>query len=780
MAERSGGAGGQTGWLLDLYAGEGEEAGVVLWFLLADGRRQRLTLDFPLTFYAAGPFPRLRAAWRFLRDNHPTLPLARMQREDLFAGMLDVLAVTANRPDVQLAVFSSLARAFPDLDYYDADIPLSLRLAAALALFPLAYCELEADEANHIRRLTPLESTWDLEPTTPPLRLMTIEPDVPPFQATPCWLRVRCGRTDNRIPLQPGHLLLRQLQATFKRHDPDLILTRWGDTWLFPTLLEQAAQTGIPFNPNRDEGQRPLQRQENSYFTYGQVVYRGRQVHLYGRWHIDQQNAMLYGDYGLEGVLEQARVTGLPVQEIARKSPGAGITAIQMITALRRGVLVPYQKQQAEGWKTARQLIRADRGGLVYQPLIGLHREVAELDFVSMYPSIMVHHNISPETVGIGASDAKIVPELGIPVDQSREGLVPQTLRPLLAKRIALKQQLAQLTRQDCRYRSLKARADALKWLLVVCFGYLGYKNARFGRIESHEAVTAYGREALLRAKEAAEEMGFTVLHMYVDGIWVQQTGYSQPADFAPLQAEILARTGLPIALEGVYRWVAFLPSRLDDRVPVANRYFGVFGDGTVKLRGIEARRRDTAPWVAQVQQEIMGLLTAVPPGQPLESCLPVVWARLRQHLADLQNGQIPLTALLVSQTLSRELAAYRVPSAAAHAAGQLAMAGKTVRPGQRVRFLYIRGAPGVLAGDLPGAPPAVTAVDVERYTRLLLRAASAILSPLAVDEAEIRRQVQGWGRHLPCQLPLPASGLASDQTHAQHGPAELVLMPSK
>ncbi|HRQ42696.1 MAG TPA: DNA polymerase domain-containing protein, partial [Chloroflexota bacterium] len=711
MAEWSGSAESQPGWLLDVYAGDEAEAGVVLWFLLADGRRQRFTLDFPVTFYAAGPFPRLRAAWCWLRQHCPTLRLARVQREELFSGMLDVLAVTAAYPREQTAVCAALTRVFPDLDYYDADIPLSLRLAAALGLFPLAYSDIEADAAGHIHRLAVLESAWELEPTNPPLRLMTIEPDVPPFQATPTWLRLRCGRTDNHMPMQPGHLLLRQLQATLKRHDPDIILTRWGDTWLFPTLLALAETEGVPFNPNRDEGRRPLQRAENSYFTYGQVVYRGRQVHLYGRLHIDQQNAMLYGDYGLEGVFEQARVTGLPIQEIARKSPGAGITAMQMVTALRRGVLVPYQKQQAEGWKTARQLIRADRGGLVYQPLTGLHREVAELDFVSMYPSIMVHYNISPETVGVGANEAAIVPELGIPVDQTREGLVPQTLRPLLAKRIALKQQLAQLTRQDCRYRPLKARTDALKWLLVVCFGYLGYKNARFGRIESHEAVTAYGREALLRAKEAAEAMGFTVLHMYVDGIWVQQTGHKQPADFAALQAEILARTGLPIALEGVYRWVAFLPSRRGERVPVANRYFGVFGDGTVKLRGIEARRRDTAPWVAQGQQEIVGLLTAVPPDQPLESCLPAVWARLRQQVADLQNGQIPLTALLVSQTLSRELAAYRVPSPAARAAGQLALAGKTVRPGQRVRFLYTREAAGVLAWDLPGAEPAATAV---------------------------------------------------------------------
>ena len=38
--------------------------------------------------------------------------------------------------------------------------------------------------------------------------------------------------------------------------------------------------------------------------------------------------------------------------------------------------------------------------------------------------------------------------------------------------------------------------------MLVTCFGYLGYKNARFGKIEAHEAVTAYGRDKFLTAKE--------------------------------------------------------------------------------------------------------------------------------------------------------------------------------------------------------------------------------------------------------------------------------------
>ena len=145
--------------------------------------------------------------------------------------------------------------------------------------------------------------------------------------------------------------------------------------------------------------------------------------------------------------MEQARVTGIGVQEMARKSPGAGITAMQMLTALCNGVMVPVQKQQVEGRKTLSELIRADHGGLIYQPLIGLHGNVAQIDFSSMYPAIMVKHNISPETVGL---------------ESAPEGLIPKTLRPLLEKRLMLKNILSDLNPRDCRVEILKARASAL------------------------------------------------------------------------------------------------------------------------------------------------------------------------------------------------------------------------------------------------------------------------------------------------------------------------------
>jgi DNA polymerase-2 len=354
-------------------------------------------------------------------------------------------------------------------------------------------------------------------------------------------------------------------------------------------------------------------------------------------------------------------------------------------------------------------------------------------------------------------------------VDPSIPGLIPQTLQPLLDKRVALKQRIASLPGWDPRKKLYQARAAAHKWLLVTCFGYLGYKNARFGRIEAHQAVTAYSRECLLRAKEAAEDLGYTVLHMYIDGLWVQPEAAPRfnecgaPASSLSIQAvqplldEIARRTGLPIALEGIYRWVAFLPSQADRRVPVANRYFGVFQDGSLKIRGLEARRGDTPPFIAAVQRGLLErLAAAVPPqaaspadpgtGEGLPSqALPEILGFLRRELRRLRQRRVPLEQLLVTQKLSRPLERYRSPSPAARAAAQLAAAGKPTRPGQAVRFLYLRGernkGQDIHAWDCPPAPPPER-LDVERYTTLFIRACAAVLQPFGLDEEALRLQL--------------------------------------
>ncbi len=724
-----------TGWLLDMYPDP--QGGCTLWLLAEDGRRLRLNQAFPAVFYVAGSDTRLHAFERYLAKQPQSTQTAYTIRRDLFQegeGNLTVLAVEVKHPAEQPRLFWRAASVFPDLTYYDADLPFNLRHAAAYGSFPLCHCRVSTGSAGQVAELEVLDQPWDIETEPPPLRILYIEPDVDPRHAEPESLQVRCASVERRLALRPERPMLAALAAILERHDPDFIVSAWGDGWLLPHLLDLSRQWHIPLALNRDPRREDVSiHSERSYFSYGQIIHRDQQVHLFGRVHVDVQNAMLYHDYGLEGIFELARVTGLPLQTVARTSPGSGVSAMEMVTALRQGILVPWHKQQAERPKTAWELMQADQGGMVYQPLVGLHGSVAELDFISMYPSIMVHCNISPETIGSHPPAAGALP------DEEPTGLVPQTLAPLLNKRITLKKRMNKLPHWDPRRKLYKARVSAHKWLLVTSFGYLGYKNARFGRIEAHEAVTTYSREALLRAKEAAEDMGYTVLHLYVDGLWVRRDETLTPETVQPLMEEIEARTGLAIALEGIYKWVAFLPSRQDERVPVANRYFGVFQDGTLKTRGIEARRRDTPAWVAKVQMECLQRLAQEESPPAAIAALPEVMQRLRAHLRDLTNGRLATEELIVAQKLSREVAEYRSPSPAGRAAMQLVEIGKPLRPGQMVRFVHTLGKPGVHAWDLD-QPVERSRLDLDRYARLLLRAAATVLQPFGVHPEDLRR----------------------------------------
>ena len=753
------------GFLLDIYT-DPVGGGAALWLIADSGKRLLLRQHFPITFYAAGSRKRLRELWTFLSQHpmHPTL--SRTQRRELFSPEpLTLMEIRVEKAIEQPRLFRELVDKYPELDYFDADIPIFPRYAARYGVFPLSRCRMNLDASNRVQSIEPLDSRWDLEPEIPPLKILGIEPDCDPFHAEPHWVRVHYGAHDCRLSLKPERALLIGLAAILHQYDPDLIVSDYGDTWLLPHLLDLAKSSHTHLPLCRDRDRPPQRKQERTLQSYGRVIHRGGQVILFGRLHIDRRNAMMFGDYGLEGAFEIARVSGLNIQTAARNSPGAGITAMQILTALHDEILVPYRKQQTEMQKSALDLIHADRGGLIATPLLGLFEHVAEIDFVSMYPSIIRHFNISPETMGAKTETSVFVPGVNLVIDQGRQGLLPATLGPLLDKRIGIKHLLADLHPSDCRTATLKARAQAIKWLLVVCFGYTGYRNARFGRIEAHMSITAYARDIILQAKEVAESMDYLVIGMYVDCLWICKPGDKTVADFQPVINAINDRTGLPIALDGVFKWVTFLPSRMESRISVPNRYFGVFQNGELKIRGIETRRRDTPPWINAIQQEILEMMAQAPDAGRLKDQLPAIISLLRRRIRALRQGQVKVDQLLVRLRLTRALDEYKGNSAASRAARQLAGIGKNLSAGDSVRFLYMRGKPGVSAWDLPKAPD-LRNIDIERYTVLLLRAASSALTPLNLNEIDLAALVAGC---IPLSLPfdLPQSRANGAMTSA-------------
>ena len=293
------------GWLFDIY--EHAEDGIVVWLIGEDGQRHRLRQSLSVKFHAHGTAIQLRSLWKYLRRQELPVELARVSRRDLFNGDLDLMEIIISNPAEASLAFYKWRRAFPHITWYDSDIPLALRFAAAHDVFPMAKAQIEVDDQNWIQCISPLDLAWDLQPSSPPLRVLRIRPDTDPSRTPPNYLFVEINRKTMKLPAYPLNQLAIQINAILQRYDPDLIISQYGDTWLFPLLTEYCQENEVEFfNPNRDPEREVLQREAQSFFTYGQTVYRGQQTYLFGRWHIDECNAMMYGDYGLEGVLEQA------------------------------------------------------------------------------------------------------------------------------------------------------------------------------------------------------------------------------------------------------------------------------------------------------------------------------------------------------------------------------------------------------------------------------------------------------------------------------------------
>jgi DNA polymerase I len=356
--------------------------------------------------------------------------------------------------------------------------------------------------------------------------------------------------------------------------DPDVILMPDADTWM-PRIRKQAQEHGFDMPFSRNGKYRQID--SRSYWSYGRMEHKESALIPDGRILIDTEQSFVYQEGGLEGVLMAARLSGLSPNLSSRFTPGTLISSYEMYEAVKQGIAVPFRKSDPEMIRHVTALQAADRGGMMFQPVPGIYEKVDEIDFTSMYPSIIVQFNLSPETIGY--------PE--------RPGFLPAALRPLLELRINTKR----LKKTDPRFTGIDS---ILKWMLVTCFGYTGYKNAKFGRIEVHEGITKRSRDILVLTKEIAEKMGFTVLHGIVDCLWVQGSSVDR------LKRRVESETGMSTEVEH-FSWIVFLP--MNDGFGAYNRYFGRSKDGSMKVRGIAARRHDTPGIVRSMQGRMLELM---------------------------------------------------------------------------------------------------------------------------------------------------------------------------
>ena len=538
--------------------------------------------------------------------------------------------------------------------------------------------------------------------------------------------------------------ILQELIKIVQDVDPDFIFTDDGDSFTFPYLIHRAELNQIELCLSRDDN-KPLtnpKRKGNSFVSYGRTYFKPSTIKLFGRIHIDKSNSFtIRTGSDLEGLFEISRLCKMPLHEASRASIGRCLTSLHLYNATKKNLLIPWKPLLNEHPKNMIQLFLADRGGLILEPQIGVHEKVAEFDFISLYPNIMLKRNISAETVSCNCcfDNPKFrVPELNFHIC-NKKGLIPESLKIVLEKRLRYKE-LKNKTSDPILKNIYDKRQSALKWILVTSFGYLGFSNAKFGRIDAHIAVCAFARDILSHTMHIAEDMGFDVLHGIVDSIWVKKQKNDNATtknDYIKLKDTIESNIEFDISFEGIYKWIAFLPSEINSHLPVLNRYFGVFEDGSLKVRGIETRRHDTPQFLSQCQNEILEILAqgnSISDIKQNKLCL--IIKKVEDYISLLKSRKVEPENLVFTKLLSKDYDKYdkKRNTLESSAIRQLELNGEYLKAGQVLQYIIIdyngprskRVLPFQLLDNK-------TTYDVKRYSKLLVDTCNTVLETFGI-----------------------------------------------
>jgi DNA polymerase-2 len=723
------------GWLLDVST---NSSGVILWVKKVKEQNViKIFHDFYPEFFAV---PKKHAGKDFKRfmqilKSHRNIKDVRICEK--YVKLEDhektkILGVSVIKP----SVFKNTIKEIDEIGFftlYNTDLPISQMYFYVNDLFPMSLCnfrvkiekkrgvsegltslislELKDDNEELFYELPPLKAVWfDIKVKQRGMRSYYNDPLI--------YAEVSIVETDEKanIPRADGKRkrkilidkadeaeTIKTISKVIEKLDPDIILTQGGDEFIFPYLVARASVERVSKDLYFSRTKTPLKNcifnlsgNSDHYMSYGIIRRRSKtQIYFTGRFHLDTTSygSLHFSEGNIPGVIEVARISRVPLQRLCRVTIGGALQSIQYYNAYKLDHLIPPFKKSPEGFRNGMDLITNDRGGHIFEPLIGVFDQVVELDFSSMYPSLMANFNISSETIncqcckddGTGIK----VPGTNFHICTKRQGIISKSISLPLRKRLECKEY--NKMHDDLRY---KFTDIALKWVLVVSFGYLGFKNARFGKIEAHQTVCAFAREFLMRSAEIAKSYGCRVVHGIVDSMWLQDTKKRTPEEFEAITKKIAEEiseiTGIPMSWDGRFNTIVFLPSRAEPDVPALSHYWGIKTNGEIKVRGIEVRRRDMPKIVKDAQYAFIDIFQGARTVDEFLDRIPKAKKKLYEYVERVYSCKLKREELTIRQRISRRPYQYKVNSFQAVAARQLERSGVIASAGKNVKYVIL------------------------------------------------------------------------------------------
>jgi DNA polymerase, archaea type len=542
------------------------------------------------------------------------------------------------------------------------------------------------------------------------------------------------------------------------RANPDFVLSFDGNSIHWPYLVKRATKTKTPLKVGRDGGP-PHQSLYGHYSLIGRANvdllnfaddlyevknktienvarYLGIQsseekpideTAYFDYWskpdqrkilvkHVEEQTETILkiGQEAIDYVVQISALSGLPPDQVIAAAVGFRVDNYLMMETHNLDQLIPSRTEQP---------IIPYKGAIVLEPKVGLHNNVASLDFSSMYPSLMIKYNISPDTLVTGndkEDDVFEVPEVKHRFRTNPSGFYRIVLTKLIEARKATKVELKRTARGDPRYPLLKAREKAIKVMTNAVYGYAGWAGARWYSKEVAESAAALGRETINHAISLAKSLGLTVFYGDTDSLFVN---YDEKL-VQKFQSEIDRQLGLEINLSEVYKRILFTEAK--------KKYAGLRTDGQIDVVGLEAVRGDWSNMARDVQNTVLRVV--------LEDANPKrATAYVQELTRNLKSKKLPLSSFVIWKTLTKPVEEYEVNAPHVEAAKKMAKDGWPVTAGDKVGFIITKGPGKLFQKAEPHYKVTTEDVDYDYYVRnQIVPAAARILEILGVSEEKL------------------------------------------
>ncbi|NHJ33216.1 MAG: DNA-directed DNA polymerase I, partial [Asgard group archaeon] len=350
------------------------------------------------------------------------------------------------------------------------------------------------------------------------------------------------------------------------------------------------------------------------------------------------------------------RLTGMTFEDITRQSVSSWVRNWLFAEHRRRKYLIPRPEEiiGSRGDSTTDAMIKGKKykGAIVVNPDPGIHFDVTVLDFASLYPSIIKTWNLSYETMNCThaeCKDRKMVPDTTHWVCTKNRGIMSILVGFIRDIRVSwFKPKTKDKTLDQNTRNFYEVIQSALKVVINASYGVFGASHFPFYCPPLAEATTAVGREAITKTIEKCNEMGVEVIYGDTDSVFLKNPSQEQIKELIKWSDKTLK---IDLDVDKTYRYLA-----LSDR---KKNYLGVYPDGNVDVKGLLGKKRNTPPFLRNLFNEIVGILSEIKTEDDIDSAKKRIEDIVQDSYSKLKKRQLLIEDLQFRVQLNKNLDQY-------------------------------------------------------------------------------------------------------------------------